>query len=144
MAFHHHHYHHLHPFRSLNSAVNGSVLLFTMSPSLCLVSLSVCPIVGIGSMFLSKYSRKVANTLRELEGKVTSYVLERLEGMTTVRVNNREKTESLAYEKFTGDCCSLSASTHFAQGLCAISSSTCSYTVLVSYYILNRSVYELY
>jgi ABC-type multidrug transport system fused ATPase/permease subunit len=107
-------------FRSLNSAVNGSVLLFTMSPSLCLVSLSVCPIVGIGSMFLSKYSRKVANRLRELEGKVTSYILERLVGMTTVRVNNRETTERLAYEKHTEDCCTLSASTHFAQGSYAV------------------------
>lgn len=44
--------------RSLNSAVNGSLLLYWTSPKLCMVSLSVVPIVGVGAMSLAKYSRR--------------------------------------------------------------------------------------
>lgn len=46
--------------RSLNSSLNGSVLLYMTSPKLCMVSLSVVPIVGIGAMSLAKYSRRSA------------------------------------------------------------------------------------
>ena len=65
---------------------------------------------------MSKYARKVANKLRNLEGEIMGYILERLEGMTTVRVNNREGTELSVYENLTADCYALSSSAHFAQG----------------------------
>ncbi len=52
--------------RSLNSALNGSLLLYWTSPKLCMVSLSVVPIVGVGAMSLAKYSRRFNDTLIEL------------------------------------------------------------------------------
>ena len=51
--------------RSLNSALNGSLLLYWTSPKLCMVSLSVVPIVGVGAMSLAKYSRRLNDTLIE-------------------------------------------------------------------------------
>ena len=102
--------------RSLNSSINGSILLFSMSPQLCAVSLSVVPVVGIGAMFMKKYARKVEKRLRELEGDVMNYVLERLEGMSSVKLNGREDLEMEKFDAFNDECYSLSQNTHFSEG----------------------------
>jgi ABC-type bacteriocin/lantibiotic exporter with double-glycine peptidase domain len=79
--------------RSFNSAVNGSFLLYSVSPQLTTVSLSVIPLVGIAAMTLSRYSRRFTNKLREIHSSIHSYSLERFQNISTVRLNNRENYE---------------------------------------------------
>ena len=102
--------------RSLNSSINGSILLFSMSPQLCAVSLSVVPVVGVGAMLMKKYARKIESKLRALEGDIMNYVLERLEGMSTVRLNGREDLERETFDDFNDECYSLSQNTHLSEG----------------------------
>lgn len=102
--------------RSLNSSVNGSVVLFSIAPQLCTVSLAIVPVVGIGAMMLSKYSRKLREKARELEARMLSFALERVACISTVRLNGQGDKEKAAYAGFTDECYSLTARSNFAQG----------------------------
>jgi len=102
--------------RSLNSSVNGSILLYITSPRLCAVSLGIIPLVGIGAMSASKYARKLAEKLRNLESKVLSFALERFAHISTVRLNGREQLEKDTFAGFADECNVVSSSSHFAQG----------------------------
>jgi len=86
--------------RSLNSAVNGSFLLYATSPTLCAVSLSVVPLVGVGAMLLSKYTSTLAKRARSLQSETTSFCLERLSNLSTVKLNSREKHEKSLYKRY--------------------------------------------
>ena len=81
------------------------------------MSLSICPIVGMSAMFMSKYARKVANKQRLIEGESMNYVLERFEGLHTVRLNDRTDFEREKYSSYTQENYSLSANSHFSQGM---------------------------
>lgn len=102
--------------RSLNSAVNGSLLLYYTCPRLCAVSLAIVPLVGVGAMTMSKFSRKLQDKLRVFQSQLMSFVVERFSSITTVRLNGREKTEKESYAKRTDNCFSLSRKSHFGQG----------------------------
>ena len=102
--------------RSLNSSINGSLLLYFTCPRLCAVSLAIVPLVGVGAMTMSKFSRKLGNKAREFQGQVMSFVLERFSSITTVRLNGREETEKESYRSRTDKCYTLSRKGHFGQG----------------------------
>jgi ABC-type multidrug transport system fused ATPase/permease subunit len=102
--------------RSLNSSINGSIRLYFTSPRLCAVALSTVPLVGIGAMFLSKISRKLATKLRDLQSDVASYALERFTSFSTVKLNGRETYEKNVFSSKVGDCNTIAESRHFAQG----------------------------
>jgi len=102
--------------RSLNSSFNGSIVLFSIAPQLCGVSLAMVPVVGIGAMTLSKYSRKLREKARELETSMMSFALERVGGISTVRLNGQEEREKARYGDYTDQCYELSAQAHYAQG----------------------------
>lgn len=89
--------------RNLNSSINGSVLLYKCSPKLCGVTLSTVPLIGVGAMTLSRYSRKYANNLRDLQSNVLSYSLERVRNISTVRLNNRESYEKEKFESLLNE-----------------------------------------
>jgi ABC-type multidrug transport system fused ATPase/permease subunit len=76
--------------RSINASINGSIFLFVSSPQLSSVSLGIVPFVGVAAMTLSKYSRKLADKLRRIEADTLSFVLERIVGIKSVRLNGRE------------------------------------------------------
>lgn len=44
--------------RSLNSSVNGSIVLYSTSPRLCALSLCMVPLIGVGAMSLSRRSKR--------------------------------------------------------------------------------------
>ena len=102
--------------RSLNSSVNGSIVLFSIAPQLCGVSLAIVPIVGIGAMTLRKYSRKLGDKAREIEATVMSFALERLGHISTVRLNGQEAREKARYAAYAAEVYTLSSSAHQAQG----------------------------
>mmetsp|Transcript_630 Transcript_630/g.1112 ORF Transcript_630/g.1112 Transcript_630/m.1112 type:complete len:706 (-) Transcript_630:1265-3382(-) len=83
--------------RSCNSAVNGSILLYMTSPRLCAVSMSIVPLVGVGGMVLSKRASALAKEKRSLQSEVLSYTLERINGIATVKLNEREGFERMKF-----------------------------------------------
>jgi ABC-type multidrug transport system fused ATPase/permease subunit len=85
--------------RSLNSSINGSIALYSTSPQLCSITLSIVPVVGIAAMTLSRYSRTLTNKLREQQSKILSYSIERIRCISTVRLNHKEAFE---HHKFNG------------------------------------------
>eukprot|EP01039_Chlorochromonas_danica_P001412 gene1412-1535_t len=103
--------------RSLNSSVNGSILLFRTSPRLTAVSLSVVPIVGVGAMALLRYSRGLTASLREVQAKVLSYGLERVQAITTVRLNHREEYEKEKFDQLLLSSDRLAHSKYNAEGV---------------------------
>ncbi len=102
--------------RSLNSAVNGSILLVYSAPELCGISLAIVPVVGVGAMVLSKIAKRLRSQLRDLEGKVASFALERIQRISTVRLNAQEEREKERYAEYIDECYEISTSAHFAQG----------------------------
>lgn len=103
--------------RSLNSSVNGSILLYVTSPRLCGLALSVVPLVGVGAMLLSKYSSAIAKKVREVQSQTLSYTLERLSNITTVRLNDRQHFEQEKFRALSETSVALSRSRHSSRGL---------------------------
>lgn len=102
--------------RSLNSSINGSILLFSISPKLCFVTLAIVPVVGVGAMSISKYANRCKASLREKEVSLLSYVVERLNCITTVKVNHQENNEIARFSTQTDDVYEIAKKAHFAQG----------------------------
>lgn len=102
--------------RSMNSSINGSILLFRSSPELCGVSLAIVPLVGVGAMTVSKYSKKIKEKLRVLQGQILSFALERYNHISTVRLNGQEDSEKSHYSDFIDESYDLARKSYFAQG----------------------------
>lgn len=102
--------------RSLNSSLNGSILLFLTSPKLCGVSLALLPLVGIGAMKMSKYHRKLSEKQRTCESNLLSFALERFANISTVRLNGREKYENNAFQETSKRVFDEAKKSHFAYG----------------------------
>jgi ABC-type multidrug transport system fused ATPase/permease subunit len=102
--------------RSINASLNGSILLFRSSPELCGVSLAIVPLVGVGAMTVSRYSKKIKEKLRVLQGQVLSFALERYNHISTVRLNGQEEGEKDRYSEYVDESYELSRSAYFAQG----------------------------
>src|SRR3546814_1858590 len=96
--------------RALNSAVNGTAMLLMASAKLTLVSVSVVPVIGVGTMLLSKYSKKLANKRRELVAQGKQFTLERLEHLSTVRLNCQEDAENARHSVLLDETSSISHS----------------------------------
>lgn len=102
--------------RSMNSALNGSVMLYLTSPRLCCVALSVVPVVGIGAMTLSRFSSALTKQLRSLQSEILSYSLERISNIATVKLNNREEFEKDKYGDYIQRSNALSSARYNARG----------------------------
>lgn len=102
--------------RSVNASVNGSILLFRSSPELCGVSLAIVPLVGVGAMTVSRYSKKIKEKLRVLQGEILSFALERYNHISTVRLNGQEDSEKEHYSDYIDESYDLARKSYFAQG----------------------------
>jgi ABC-type multidrug transport system fused ATPase/permease subunit len=83
--------------RSINSSLNGSILLFASSPYLFSISIGMLPIIGIGAMSLSKTSKVLTQKLRNMESNILSFALERFSSITTIRLYGREHFENNSF-----------------------------------------------
>ena len=79
--------------RSINSVFNGSILLYTISPKLFSITISMLPFISIFAMKLAKENKIHKQNLLKLEIKLINYALERFTSITTVRLNGREEYE---------------------------------------------------
>jgi ABC-type multidrug transport system fused ATPase/permease subunit len=84
--------------RSLNSSLNGSILLYLNSPKLCGITLLSVPIVGIGAMFMAIKSSKQTSALRELTSTGLTHTIERLNNILTIKINGKENYEMNSYQ----------------------------------------------
>lgn len=79
-------------FRSMNS-FNGIARLYSISPKLCYSTLFVLPIVGISTISMSRLNSKQLRNLREKESNLLNKLTEKVNNITTIRLNNKEKQE---------------------------------------------------
>lgn len=102
--------------RAINSCLNGSIMLFNISPKLCAVSLGIVPFVGVGAMMIHKQAKKLSDKLRKFESETLSYVMERLDNISTVRLNGQEMYEKQKFAVATERCYDYAAGNYYAQG----------------------------
>ncbi|CAH0514073.1 unnamed protein product [Peronospora belbahrii] len=86
-------------YRSLNSAIGASCMLLMISPKLTLVSLTILPLVGTGTMFFSRFSSRLARTHQDSVADMTGVVEERLNHIITVKLFSAEQDELHHFEK---------------------------------------------
>eukprot|EP01031_Cornospumella_fuschlensis_P028405 gene28405-34292_t len=103
--------------RSLNSSLNGSILLYRTSPKLTAVTLSVVPLIGVGAMTLARYARALNNSLRNAHSKLLSHSLDRVRCITTVRVNMKEQYERDKFREMLRDVEKVGGKKHHVQGV---------------------------
>jgi ABC-type multidrug transport system fused ATPase/permease subunit len=85
--------------RSLNSSLNGSILLYLNSPKLCGITLLSVPIIGIGAMVMAINTSKKNTALREVTSSTLSQTIERLNGILTIKINGKERYEIISFQK---------------------------------------------
>lgn len=112
--------------RSLNSAINGSILLYLNSPKLCGITLLSVPLIGVGAVFISILSSEKSSKLREYYSKNLSRTIERLTNISTIKINNKESYELKLYRE------NLSSSLQLAQSLFQVQGTFMSYLNLTT------------
>ncbi|KAG5189644.1 P-loop containing nucleoside triphosphate hydrolase protein [Tribonema minus] len=85
--------------RSASSALNGSIMLLTLSPRLTLVSIALLPLVGVGAMGYSRRLKRLAARQREDAADASTFAEERLSQLRTVRAFGRERAEAQWYRE---------------------------------------------
>eukprot|EP00903_Cladosiphon_okamuranus_P017844 g16422.t1 len=95
--------------RSLNSSINASIALMSISPRLTMVSLSTVPMVGTVAMLYSKHVRKLSIELRSLDGEAQAFAQARLNHVRTVRAFANETLEAQRFRKMVEDSAEMRA-----------------------------------
>jgi ABC-type multidrug transport system fused ATPase/permease subunit len=103
--------------RSINSSIYGSILLYRISPTLCLASLTVLPILGIGAMTLSRRLKRLEENLRQVENQSLDFALERISQLRTVRINQKAGVEKHKYLSYLTSSIKFAHATHFSKGI---------------------------
>lgn len=102
--------------RSLNSAMNGSILLFKTSPQLCGVALSMTPVFGIVGMYIRRSAKKLSEKLRQIQSDSMNFVTEKFGNVSTIRLNCRETHETARFSRYTSECFDISTRSHVSEG----------------------------
>lgn len=79
--------------RSLLSLLLRMYFVYKTSPSISAMTLGVVPAAAIAVVSLERVSTWFRNRLRGLHSSIHSYILERYQNISTVRLNNRENYE---------------------------------------------------
>nr|CCA25404.1 ATPbinding Cassette (ABC) Superfamily putative [Albugo laibachii Nc14] len=104
-------------FRSLNSAIGGSAMLFSISPKLTLVSLSILPLVGSTAMIFSKFSSKLAKKHQDELAHMTGIAEEKLNNILTVKLYTAETYEEKVFRGKNRQVLKTALKAKAAQGL---------------------------
>ena len=102
--------------RYCNSTINGSIFLISLSPSLCLVSLSLVPLVGITLMLQSKATKRIENALKDAENDCSSFAMEKLSHLKTVKSFGQEEKEIQIYSNLLQKTSKLSTKISLRKG----------------------------
>ncbi|RHY09493.1 hypothetical protein DYB25_000223 [Aphanomyces astaci] len=88
-------------YRSLNSSIGASIMLFRLSPTLTLVSLSVLPFLGAGAMTMRLYLKGLERQYDATLAALRASADERLGGIETVKLCTQEMTELRSFVQQT-------------------------------------------
>lgn len=103
--------------RSLSSALNGTAMLFSLSPKLTGVSLGLVPIFTAAIFLNVKLTKRLVAEQRDVEATATSFAHERLQSITTVRAFAAEERDLSAYEQLLDRSHALAAKVSAAKGI---------------------------
>ncbi|ETW00610.1 hypothetical protein H310_07182 [Aphanomyces invadans] len=84
-------------YRSLNSSIGASIMLFRLSPTLTLVSLSILPFLGAGAMSMRLYLKGLEQQYDATLAALRLSADERIGGIETVKLCTQEATELRAF-----------------------------------------------
>ncbi|RHY28760.1 hypothetical protein DYB32_005732 [Aphanomyces invadans] len=84
-------------YRSLNSSIGASIMLFRLSPTLTLVSLSILPFLGAGAMSMRLYLKGLERQYDATLAALRLSADERIGGIETVKLCTQEATELRAF-----------------------------------------------
>lgn len=112
--------------RSLNSSINGSILLYLNSPKLCGITLLTVPLIGVGAVLISILTSEKSSKLRQLYAKNLTRTIEKLSNISTIKINNKESYELDLFRD------NLSSSFQIAQSLFNLQGSFMSYINLTT------------
>ncbi|CAM9261689.1 unnamed protein product [Ectocarpus sp. 12 AP-2014] len=102
--------------RSLNSSINASMALLSISPHLTMVSLSTVPIVGSVAMLYYKHVRKLSMKLRDMDSEAQAFAQARLANVRTVRAFANETLEAQRFRQMLKEASELRAGEAGAKG----------------------------
>lgn len=103
--------------RAIFSSISGSIILYTISPTLCATALVVIPVLSVGTISIYRYNKKLQDLLKSGEGKVVNFAIERINSVSTIRLNSKELSEQQKYNKLTTFIDSTSNSANFVKGV---------------------------
>lgn len=81
------------------------------------MALSIIPLVGMGAMTLSRYSRTLTNSLRLHHTATLSYAMERIRCITTVRLNDAAEIESERFQEMQTSAKALAVRKYSLEGV---------------------------
>ncbi|CAK4340416.1 unnamed protein product [Aphanomyces euteiches] len=84
-------------YRSLNSSIGASIMLFRLSPTLTLVSLSTIPFVATGAMTFRMYLKTLERRYDDVLASLRASVDEKIGGIQTVKLCTQEDNEIQAF-----------------------------------------------
>ncbi|EKX37099.1 hypothetical protein GUITHDRAFT_78381 [Guillardia theta CCMP2712] len=84
-------------YRYTNSALGGSIMLFSISPRLTVATLGVVPLVGVTGMLYGMRAKKMSKKMKENISRIASSVDEKLANIRTVRLFSMEDYEGEEY-----------------------------------------------
>lgn len=85
-------------FRSLNSSIGASLMLFTLSPKLTCISIAFLPLIGVSAMIGSKRGRTLEKDYAHQTSQLISLAEERLHNINIVKLFVQENTEIERFE----------------------------------------------
>ncbi|CAB1104935.1 ABC [Ectocarpus sp. CCAP 1310/34] len=103
--------------RSLNSSINASMALLSISPHLTMVSLSTVPMVGSVAMLYYKHVRKLSMRLRDMDSEAQAFAQARLANVRTVRAFANETLEAQRFRQMLEQASELRAEEAGAKGV---------------------------
>ena len=122
--------------RSINSAINGSILLYLNSAKLCGLTLLVVPFIGVGAVVISIISSDKTTKLRNYYVKNLTRTIEKLLNIKTIKINKKEKYELNLYQNELFSCLNIAKSLFYYQGafMSYINLTTNGCLILILYY----------
>eukprot|EP00934_Nitzschia_sp_Nitz4_P007382 Nitzschia sp. Nitz4//scaffold2_size372955//182372//184423//NITZ4_000426-RA/size372955-processed-gene-0.507-mRNA-1//-1//CDS//3329546787//7372//frame0 len=103
--------------RAMSSCIFATTNMLLLNPSLVGLSLAVAPVVGSVALLTRKYLKKVQAIQREAETEAATFVEERLQNMSMVKMSNREMDEINEFARIQDKLVELGRKSALADGM---------------------------
>ncbi|EQC42529.1 hypothetical protein SDRG_00262 [Saprolegnia diclina VS20] len=103
-------------YRSLNSSIGASVMLFRLSPKLTLVALATLPCLGISAMSFKLFMNRLSKQYEAALASLRASTDEKLAGIAAVKLSTQEDAERTRFEAETALVAATARKYHAAEG----------------------------